>query len=222
MLRSYSDGLCLIVVSLFIISTVPVLGQTTNGELISGLFGIISDGSVNPELVKAGAEKTFELIGNAHQCDNAVNSYRDAYRYYNCGSYDLASMCINKSIEAWEQTDYLQGLPSAMGDIGPSDSWNLKGLILSKLDRYDEAISCFDTALDFNPENYYAWTNKGDVLYSQGIYEEAIKCYDNSIAINPSYTTAYIQKNSALSAIQSSANSQEKSGVVHTFYRHLY
>ena len=131
-------------------------------------------------------------------------------------------MCINKSIEAWEQTDYLRGLPSAMGDIGPSDSWNLKGLILSKLDRYDEAISCFDTALDFNPENYYAWTNKGDVLYGQGIYEEAIKCYDNSIAINPSYTTAYIQKNSALSAIQSSANSQEKSGFVHTFYRHLY
>jgi tetratricopeptide (TPR) repeat protein len=209
MLRTSSIRRSLIIALLFSISSMPVLGQISNDELISGLFNFVSDGSISPSLIKESSELAIELVGNAHQCDNAVNSYNDAYNYYNYGTHELALRCIDKSIEAWNQTDYLEGLPSAMGNVGPSDSWNLKGLILNKLGRYEEAINCFDFALDINPENYYAWANKGDVLYDQGRYEEAIKCYDSATAINPTYAHAYIQKNNALSILQSSATPQK-------------
>ena len=228
MLRSSSIKLYMVITLftlLFSISSIPALGQTSNEEIISGIFGFISDGTVSTGLMKEGTEKTIELISNAHQCDNAVNSYNDAYEYYNKESYDLALMCINKSIEAWEKTGYLQGLPSVMGDVGPSDSWNLKGIILNRLGRYEEAINCFDVALNINPENYYAWANKGDVLYEQGNYEEAIKFYNSAIAINPTYTYAYLQKNNALSAfliLQSNETPQEnaydvKDGITTTY-----
>ena len=108
MLKISQIRLCVIITLLFSISSIPVLGQISEDEIISGLFGIISGGSVSPGLVEVGAEKTVELVGNAYQYDEAVNSYKDACRYYDCGTYDLALMCIDKSIEAWEQSDYLQ------------------------------------------------------------------------------------------------------------------
>ena len=35
-------------------------------------------------------------------------------------------------------------------------AWSIKGLALTQLERYEEAIECFDEAIRIDPENYNA------------------------------------------------------------------
>ncbi len=61
---------------------------------------------------------------------------------------------------------------------------------MDDLGRYDEAIRCYDTALEINPEYAYLWNGKGNALYDLGRYDEAIRCYDKALEINPEYKLA--------------------------------
>ena len=65
--------------------------------------------------------------------------------------------------------------------------WVQKGNALTKLERYEEAITSYDTTLTINPDNYEAWGNRGLTLYNLGKYEEAIVSYNKAIEINPDY-----------------------------------
>ena len=47
--------------------------------------------------------------------------------------------------------------------------------------RFEEAISSFDSALGFNPDNYAAWVQRGLSLDKLGRIEEALACYDSTI-----------------------------------------
>ena len=58
--------------------------------------------------------------------------------------------------------------------------WNNKGLALNSLGRYDEAIKCYDKAIEIDPNDADAWNNKGLALNSLGNNDEAKKCYDRS------------------------------------------
>ncbi|MGN6709465.1 MAG: tetratricopeptide repeat protein, partial [Candidatus Nitrosocosmicus sp.] len=69
-----------------------------------------------------------------------------------------------------------------------------KGISLSYLGSYNEAIACYDKAIELNPEYSDAYNNKGISLYYLGSYNEAIACYDKAIELNPDYTDAYYNK----------------------------
>jgi tetratricopeptide (TPR) repeat protein len=64
-------------------------------------------------------------------------------------------------------------------------NWNWKGFILGELERYEEALKCFDEALEINNKDGNIWNNKGLALYQLGRYEEALKCFDEALKINP-------------------------------------
>jgi tetratricopeptide (TPR) repeat protein len=40
--------------------------------------------------------------------------------------------------------------------------------ILYRLQRYQEAVECYDKALAINPKDAIAWQDKGDALYKLG------------------------------------------------------
>ena len=58
--------------------------------------------------------------------------------------------------------------------------WNNKGLALNSLGKYDEAIKCYDKAIEIDPDDADTWNNKGLALNSLGNDDEAKKCYDRS------------------------------------------
>ncbi|MBA2268751.1 MAG: tetratricopeptide repeat protein, partial [Nitrosopumilus sp.] len=64
-----------------------------------------------------------------------------------------------------------------------------------------EAIACYDKAIEINPQYADAYNNKGLSLYYLGDYQEAIACYDKAIEINPEYADTFYNKGMALSAI---------------------
>ena len=75
-----------------------------------------------------------------------------------------------------------------------------KGIALSVTGNIQEAITCYDKAIEINPQYADAYNNKGLSLYYLGDNQEAIACYDKAIEINPYYADAFYNKGMALSA----------------------
>ena len=79
-----------------------------------------------------------------------------------------------KALEAWE--------------------WVSKGVSLSSLGRYEEAVCCYEKALKLDPRDTCAWNNKGASLHSLGRHEEATRCIDKALKIDPQDVTAWNNK----------------------------
>ena len=84
-------------------------------------------------------------------------------------------------------------------DPNDTDAINNKGLVLSDLDQYDEAIMLYDKAIGIDPNHTAAISNKGIALSELRQYDEAIKLYDKVIGIDPNYTDAIANKGNTLS-----------------------
>jgi tetratricopeptide (TPR) repeat protein len=75
-------------------------------------------------------------------------------------------------------------------------AWELgnKGGSLAKLGKAQEAIACFDRALEINPTYADVWYNKGVALRSLCKYQEEIACFDRALEINPGDADAWGNK----------------------------
>ncbi|CAD8215340.1 unnamed protein product [Paramecium octaurelia] len=65
-----------------------------------------------------------------------------------------------------------------------------EGQALQSLNKYEEAIECYDKAIAINPNYDVAWNSKGKLLYYSGlalhkleIYKDAIQCFDKALNI---------------------------------------
>jgi tetratricopeptide (TPR) repeat protein len=67
--------------------------------------------------------------------------------------------------------------------------WNNKGVALSKLGRYPEALEAYDRALELAPDYLSAWNNKGVALSKLSRYVEAINAFDQILCSDPNYST---------------------------------
>ena len=73
-----------------------------------------------------------------------------------------------------------------------------KGISLSELGYYTDAIQCFDDAIKIDPQAPQVWTNKGVTLKLMGRTDEAFTCFERSIEIDPGFAGAYISKGNML------------------------
>ncbi|CAK91023.1 unnamed protein product (macronuclear) [Paramecium tetraurelia] len=72
------------------------------------------------------------------------------------------------------------------------------GYALSKLNKYQDAIECYNKAISINPNYDVIWYHKGNVLNNLNQHYEAIECYDKAISINPNYDVAWNNKGNYL------------------------
>ena len=59
-----------------------------------------------------------------------------------------------------------------------ADAWHNKGAVLINLARYEEAIACFERAIELKPDYADAWHNKGVALEALGWQKEAHAAYE--------------------------------------------
>lgn len=76
--------------------------------------------------------------------------------------------------------------------------WSNKGMSLRVLGKHQEALACYDRALDIDPRNAVVWINKVIVLMIFGKVPEAIACCDKALEINSRYGGAWLAKGVAL------------------------
>ncbi len=75
-----------------------------------------------------------------------------------------------------------------MEDENSADLWNNKGYALYKLGKNDEAITCYDKAIEIDPNSASAWNNKGNALdHTSNRGYESQKCHDRAreLGYNP-------------------------------------
>ncbi len=96
-------------------------------------------------------------------------------------SYDCPNNAEEKLIALFIKLGYLQNL-SKPDDLG----------------RLEEALACYEKAIEINPKDEMAWVDKGWALDELGRYEEASACYDKAIEINPKDARVWSFKSWAL------------------------
>jgi len=79
--------------------------------------------------------------------------------------------------------------------------WNNKGGSLASLNKYQEALHCFDTALASNPSFAEAWNNKALALEDLEMYEDALDCLDNALKLQPDNPSFLHNKGVCLNSI---------------------
>jgi Flp pilus assembly protein TadD len=60
--------------------------------------------------------------------------------------------------------------------------------------KYNEAVECFNKALEIDPKNGMIWTNKGLAVHKLGKYNEAVECFNKALEINPKNALAWYTK----------------------------
>ena len=74
-------------------------------------------------------------------------------------------------------------LPSE--DMGSKEGYLvLKGISLANTGKYQEAIACYNRALEIKPRFIEAWDRKGRSLFELGRYKEALVCTDKLLEID--------------------------------------
>lgn len=83
-----------------------------------------------------------------------------------------------------------------------ADTWNNRGVVLTRLAQYDEAIASYDRAISIRPEYPDAWNNRGVSLLEMQQYQEAIVSYEQAIKVKPDYADAWNNRGVALAKMQ--------------------
>lgn len=80
--------------------------------------------------------------------------------------------------------------PPTLEKIFPEEAeerlkWIRRAIYLCGLNRYDEAIGCYDKLIQMDPLNPGLWHNKGTCFYFLGRNDEFIRCLDKALEIAP-------------------------------------
>ena len=62
-------------------------------------------------------------------------------------------------------------------DPHAADAWLAKCNELKSLERYPEALECYNTALSIDPKSCQAWIAKGNTLVKLQRQDEALECF---------------------------------------------
>jgi tetratricopeptide (TPR) repeat protein len=80
------------------------------------------------------------------------------------------------------------------------------GMVLSELDRYQEAVASFDKAIALNPGYASAYNNRGVALQAMARYEDALASFDKAIALNPGFAEAFYNRGNVINALVERGN----------------
>lgn len=69
-----------------------------------------------------------------------------------------------------------------------------QGASLRTLGRFDEALGCYEAAINLDPKNPVVWVNKGNVLSSMGKPAESMQAYEHALHLDPKCEAAWINK----------------------------
>jgi tetratricopeptide (TPR) repeat protein len=105
---------------------------------------------------------------------------------------------LGRNDESLQHYDHFFMLHSDKSDPNYSRALNNKGCVLTNLGKDEEAIKCYDKAIEIDPSNAEIWTNKCGALFNLGRDKEAIKCLDKVIEIKPDFALASTLKGYSL------------------------
>ncbi len=116
------------------------------------------------------------------------NLYASGVDQLNNGNYEKAIEIFTEFIYKYPSHNYLDKV------------YEGRGYAYLKLQKYSNAISDFDIAIELNPYNYYAYNSRGIAKQSPKLYPEiidlagALDDFKKAIEIEPGFATAYFNR----------------------------
>lgn len=102
----------------------------------------------------------------------------------------------SKSKELMNVTKLIDNLMETKKDN--CELWVTKGIILSQLEMFKEAINSFDEALKTKPDLSEAWFNKATILTKLDKNEEALEAYTKYLELKPEHIEFWFNKGNIL------------------------
>ena len=118
------------------------------------------------------------------------------YRHKDFGTLkeDLMSLYVETTGTRYE-------LPQTGEETG-AEEWTVKGENFWMLNRFDDAIDCYDQALEIDPGFAQALGNKGQVFSDLRRYDEALPWFNRSLEIDPQNDAVWSNKGLALKRLE--------------------
>ncbi|MCP4043329.1 MAG: tetratricopeptide repeat protein, partial [Gammaproteobacteria bacterium] len=85
----------------------------------------------------------------------------------------------------------------------PAVVWVNRGVAHASQGRTDEAMGCYERAIEMEPEFPGGWYNKAQLLCRQERYKEGIQCIERVLEIDPNDAEAWLTKGKALEHLRS-------------------
>jgi len=94
--------------------------------------------------------------------------------------------------------------------------WIRKGIALDQEDRSQEALTCYDTALQINPTDPMAWNFRGGTLLKLGRLREAREAFQNFIKFAPPEYAKYVSETKEIMREIDVIKKKEKNSTIHS------
>jgi len=90
------------------------------------------------------------------------------------------------------------------------EEWKLKGndFVLEK--KYEEALECYNKALELGPDDPKDLTGLGNCFSSMKEYVRGLECYDKALKIDPDFVPALLNKSLCLFSISMNEETEKK------------
>jgi tetratricopeptide (TPR) repeat protein len=171
-------------------------------EWIAGLVEFISNWFSMDELkrFKIEWEKKFQISFDKEEkkcAQKRLDYVNNSIKIKEDKFWDYLSK-VDELFESGMFKEAVELLDKALEITQTYDAFYTKGLLLWWLDKFEDAIKCYDKAIKMKPDYVPAYINKGAALISLGKYEDAIIIHDKAIEIWPASPIAYYNKATAL------------------------
>ncbi len=125
----------------------------------------------------------------------APQLYQQAQDLFQAGRYEQAIATVDQALAF---------------DPKYASAWALRANALAKLERYPEALSDFDSALELESQKSSVdaaksgsiWFARGNTLLSLKRYQGAVVSFDQAIALEPHNASAWLMRGNALYALK--------------------
>ena len=78
--------------------------------------------------------------------------------------------------------------------IETSETYLNKGISLVELEKYEDAITCYDKAATTDANDSLIWYNRGVALTQLENFDDALSSYEKAIEVSPGYADAWYNK----------------------------
>ena len=115
----------------------------------------------------------------------------------------IVDKCESKKSKSKSSNDYLEYELKDIErklEIKPQDGslWYNKSVILTELNRYDEALKAIDKSVELDSSFDFAWLLKSNILFKLGQYENALNAIEKVLEIDPEFEEALANKSTFL------------------------
>ena len=112
--------------------------------------------------------------------------------------YILGLICYQRE----ENAESLAFLEKALKVKEGAEILTVRGLVLQRSRRFEEALASFEKAITIKPALVEAHNNRGNTLCEMGRHAEALKSYDKASSLQPQFAPTFYNRGVALQALK--------------------